>query len=150
VIRLVILFILIATPAFADEARYCSLRPDGKLNGCSNVDPAISTLPEGWQWVPDPNAEGSPELGYDLATGTFLHAPLTPEQQQAIAANQAKELRDAQLKALADVQDLANRLKTATPAQIDTWVDGNVNNVAQARTLFKAILKLLAYSLRVD
>lgn len=44
--------------------------------------------------------------------------------------------------------DLLTRLLTATPAQIDTYVDNNVTTIAQARTLFKAILKLIALDAR--
>jgi hypothetical protein len=34
-------------------------------------------------------------------------------------------------------------LENATPAQIDTWVDNNVTTLAQARELFKLILKAI-------
>lgn len=40
--------------------------------------------------------------------------------------------------------DLLNRLKTATSAQIDTWVDNNITSIAAQRALDKALLKLLA------
>lgn len=41
-------------------------------------------------------------------------------------------------------------LKTYTPVQIDDWVDANVTTIAQARTLFKKILKVLAYIIRKE
>lgn len=44
--------------------------------------------------------------------------------------------------------DLLNRLKTATPAQIDSWIDTNVTNIASARTVLKAIVKAIALDAR--
>lgn len=44
--------------------------------------------------------------------------------------------------------DLLTRLKSATPAQIDSYVESNVTTLPQARTLFKAILKVIALDLR--
>ena len=41
-------------------------------------------------------------------------------------------------------------LKTYTPTQIDDWVDANVTTIAQARTLFKKILKVLAFIIRKE
>lgn len=40
--------------------------------------------------------------------------------------------------------DLRNRLGTATPAEIDAWVDAQVTDLASARTMFKRILVVLA------
>jgi len=40
--------------------------------------------------------------------------------------------------------DLLARLRTATPAQINTYVDANVTDLASARALFKKILLVLA------
>ena len=37
-----------------------------------------------------------------------------------------------------------NRLKTATPAQIDTWIAANVTTLAQARTVLGSLIKVLA------
>jgi hypothetical protein len=44
--------------------------------------------------------------------------------------------------------DLLTRLRTATPAQIDTWVENNVTTLAQARAVFKAIIKVIALDAR--
>ena len=44
----------------------------------------------------------------------------------------------------ADYTDLLDRLKTATAAQIDTWIDANVSNITQARAVFKKIIKVMA------
>jgi hypothetical protein len=39
--------------------------------------------------------------------------------------------------------DILERLRTASPDQIDTWLTNNVTNLAQARTVLGMILKLL-------
>lgn len=39
-------------------------------------------------------------------------------------------------------------LKGSTPADIDAWIDANVNNLAQARRVLKALLKLAVLQLR--
>ncbi len=44
--------------------------------------------------------------------------------------------------------DLLNRLQTATPAQIDTWLTNNVTNLAQARAVLAAIIKVIALDVR--
>lgn len=41
-------------------------------------------------------------------------------------------------------------LKTYTPTQIDDWIDANVTTIAQARTLFKKMLKVLAYIIKKE
>jgi len=52
--------------------------------------------------------------------------------------------RQATLNADATRADLLTRLRTATPAQINSYVDANVTNIADARTMFKRILLALA------
>lgn len=44
--------------------------------------------------------------------------------------------------------DLLQRLRSATPAQIETWVDTNASNLAQARNILKAIIKVIALDTR--
>ncbi len=46
--------------------------------------------------------------------------------------------------ALPDRADLIARLQTATPAQIDSWLTANVTNLAQARGVLAAIIKVMA------
>ena len=58
----------------------------------------------------------------------FNHIGSTEERQ--LAATKA----DAVLNALQD----------KTPAEIDAWIDANVNSVADVKELFKRIMKLLA------
>src|SRR5690349_7011657 len=40
--------------------------------------------------------------------------------------------------------DLLARLKSATPAQIEGYIDANVTTLAQARTFLKALAKVIA------
>lgn len=51
----------------------------------------------------------------------------------------AAELRRQAFVAEADRQDLVGRLRTATPAQIDSWIDNATN--AQLKNAVKAIIK---------
>ena len=69
------------------------------------------------------------------------------ETAQQAARDQAAAALDA-LRADALARDLTGRLRTATPAQIDAWVDAQVTDLASARTMFKRILLVLAYQLR--
>lgn len=45
-------------------------------------------------------------------------------------------------------KDYLNRLKTATPTQIDTWLDNNTGNVAQIRVVLKMIVRVMALIVR--
>lgn len=49
---------------------------------------------------------------------------------------------------LAVLEDIKTPLMGRTNAEIDTWVEANVTNLAQARTLFKQMLKLQRNVLR--
>lgn len=60
----------------------------------------------------------------------------------------AEEARIASVRSDAGRIDLLARLRAATPQQIDTYIDNNVTTLPQARTLFKAILKLIALDAR--
>lgn len=77
-----------------------------------------------------------------LWDGANLSAPpdpaLTPAQQ-----------RFANFMADPDRADLVNRLTTATPAQIDAFIEAQVTSLATAKPVFKAILKLLALTMKV-
>jgi hypothetical protein len=55
----------------------------------------------------------------------------------------AEETRVASFVEAPDRADLFTRLKTATPAQVDTWIDNNVTSLAAARAVLKAIVKYL-------
>jgi hypothetical protein len=60
----------------------------------------------------------------------------------------AERQRAATFNGDADRIDMLNRLKTATPAQIDAYIDANVTNLAQARTFLKKLTKVLALAVR--
>lgn len=56
----------------------------------------------------------------------------------------AEEVRVQTFKDDVDVADLISRLETASLAQIDSWLQSNVNNLAQARTVLGYVIKALA------
>ena len=60
------------------------------------------------------------------------------------AARQAELARSAGIAGDAERVALLGRLRTATAAQIDSYVDANVTDMASAKALFKRILKVLA------
>lgn len=45
-------------------------------------------------------------------------------------------------------QEYLNRLRTATPAELDTWLDGNTNNVPQMREIIKRMVRIDALIIR--
>lgn len=55
----------------------------------------------------------------------------------------AEDVRQTSFKAEPDAIDLVTRLQSATPAQINSWIDANVSNIAQARAVLKALVKVL-------
>lgn len=64
------------------------------------------------------------------------------------AASDAEAARCAAIKTDPLRVDLLQRIKTATNAQISTYVDSNVTDLASAKTLFKKILLLIALDQR--
>lgn len=92
--------------------------------------------------------------------GEAVAVDLTEEElaQQTLDATTSAEIRAAnklareRIIAISQsprVADLALKLRSATEAQIDTYVDNNSATLAQARQLLKDIIKILAVSLRV-
>jgi hypothetical protein len=61
---------------------------------------------------------------------------------EATAANN-EQSRLASFVADPSQTDLRQRLRTATPAQIDSWLGTNVTTLAQARTVLGAIIKVI-------
>jgi NADP-dependent 3-hydroxy acid dehydrogenase YdfG len=82
-------------------------------------------------WTPDPSK---------IVTAEQKAAA---EEAQAASAGQREALR-----ADAGRASLLDRLTKATPTQIDAYVDANVTTLAQARAMFKTILKLIALDAR--
>lgn len=75
--------------------------------------------------------------GAGNAPDPYVAPPPTPEQ-----------VRVTTFQNDANRADMITRLRTATPAQIDSWVDANVTTLAQGREVFKKILKVLATDYR--
>lgn len=92
---------------------------------------------------PDPK----PTLAEIEAVWATVEADWIAEQEAVATAQQAETDRMIGLRADAELQDMLARLAVATPAQINTYVDNNVTNIATARTLFKRILLILATTL---
>ena len=57
--------------------------------------------------------------------------------------NYTGTVSELQLKAT-KADAVLNALQDKTPAEIDAWIDANVNSVADVKELFKRIMKLLA------
>jgi len=87
-------------------------------------------------------------VGDTEALDTWRVVALTPEQIAANEALAAEEQRIADLKADAIRKDLIARLTSASAQQISDFVDANVNNLADARAMFKRILLVLAVAVK--
>jgi hypothetical protein len=113
----------------------------------ATIQQALLTLRPGAEWV----LHGDTYAGLE-----WLDAVQTKPTEQEIvdeiaaldAAATAEATREADIRGDAGRVDLLNRLKTASPSQIDTWVDNNVTNIATARTVLKAIIKVIALDAR--
>jgi hypothetical protein len=71
-----------------------------------------------------------------------MHDPVAVQLKED--AEEAERLRLANLKGDALAVEMLDRLRTATPTQISTYVDNNVLDIASARTMLKRILLVLA------
>lgn len=100
----------------------------------------------------DPNAVIINKTGQRILTTNdewyeydkWLDAGNIPDPYVPDAASIAFNAKQKVLTDDADRKDLQTRLNGATPAQIKAYVDNNVNNLADAKTLLKKILLLLA------
>jgi hypothetical protein len=111
----------------------------------SNILPAgaLQALRPGAQWV----WNGSDYTGLEWLDETQTkptEQEITDKIVELNAAADAENIRINNFKNDAGQMDLADRLKNATPQQIDTWLTNNVTNLAQARTVLGAIVKFLA------
>jgi hypothetical protein len=93
--------------------------------------------------------------GPTLKDGSMVNPPTQAEVDAVSVADldRAQALKGLSAREVSfvdssDRSDLMNRLRTATPAQIDTWIDNNVTSIAAARAVFKAILKVIALDIR--
>lgn len=68
---------------------------------------------------------------------------VSPEQQAIKDAAVIERARVNTFFTQPDRIDLATRFQTATPAQIDAWIDTNVISLAAARAVLKALIKVV-------
>jgi hypothetical protein len=85
------------------------------------------------------DAGGEYEIGGQLVGATYTPPSAVPS---------AEQLRISSFMTQPDRIDIVNRLKTATPAQIDAWILANVTSIATARTVLGAIIKAIALDIR--
>lgn len=91
-------------------------------------------------------------ISWDAASGTILGRDrLTPAQNTALDAVLAahdpkKQSRDDLIVGDPERQDLVDRLRSSTPAQIKAYVQNNITDLASAKTMIARILLILARS----
>lgn len=106
---------------------------NGKVVAIYTLDQTATegwTLPAGSIAVDDPN--GVAAIGNFYFSGGFSTTP-DPRLARATA-----------IRSDAGRIDILNNLKNASPAQIDNYVDNKVTTLADAKAMFKLILKLVA------
>lgn len=86
------------------------------------------------QFVEEPAER--PVIGSTLVNGVWT-APPPP-------ARPADEQRRIDILQRTEVADQMQRLNSATPEQIEAWVNANMTTLAQARVVIATILKILA------
>lgn len=75
---------------------------------------------------------------------TFLASGETPDPYVEPPEETARRQRKAAFDADATRADLLSRLALASPAQISSYVDANMTNLAEARALVKKMLLVMA------
>lgn len=93
-----------------------------------------------------------PQIDGVSVDGTIFFQPGASCQAAALAAMQnfvpadpaVEKTRQDAVKADSDRAAMLARLKAATPAQIDAWVNSNVTTLAEARKAIAIILKVIA------
>jgi hypothetical protein len=84
-----------------------------------------------------------------------VEVPMTPEEIADFQARAdawttdapkraAKQQRNQEIMDDPERKDLLDKLGNATNAQISAWIDANVTNLADARKVFKIILRTMA------
>lgn len=114
----------------------------GNVVGVTILDPSWQTpgtvnswAPPAGQTVVQSDIAG---VGWTYANGVFTAPPSNPVP--VLSANQQ---RLAAFIADSGRADLFNRLLTAQPSDIDTWLTNNVTTLAQARTVLGAVIKVM-------
>lgn len=114
---------------FVDDAVAAAI---GRVfNGVSIGNPADKQT-----WRIDFRAEASPE---QVASALAVIQALDYD-----AYVQAETQRENGIRNDTGRLDLLNRLRTATNAEIDIWIDNNVTSLAAARAVLKAIVKVIS------
>lgn len=108
------------------------------IENITNVVSVEWTPPAGTVAVDDPNNEA--QMGGSFSNGVFTNVP--------DPVPTAAEQRTALFVADPTRADLLDKLRNATLAQIDTYVDNNVANLVDARTMLKKIIKVLALNVQ--
>ena len=104
--------------------------------------------PNTWYRV-DGNGQPIDADGYEIAIhdgGTLAEFFARAASDVTEEANESS--RNASFKSEPDRIDLINRLRTATPAQVNSWIDTNVTSLAAARAVLKALVKVLALHIK--
>ena len=113
------------------------------VSPAGNNGSALQALRPGSQW----RWHGSDYTGLEWLDETQTkptEQEITDKIDEINAAAEAENTRITSFKNDSAQTDLMDRLKTATPNQIDTWLNNNVTSMAQARNVLGAIIKLLA------
>lgn len=116
---------------------------DGMVVNVVIVDDQSPMDPEeGFRYVDVDLSTGEPYIGYVFDGIRFEKPPMDTVDPDP------DEVRREEFAALPETADLLDKLRNATPEQIDNWIDNNVSTLASARAVFKAILKVMAARLR--
>jgi hypothetical protein len=89
-----------------------------------------------------------PDGQHSVGGATYSRIPGEQKVQEtyAVEVDPPPPLHEQRAKDFAldpNIADLLDKLKNATPAQIDTWLTANVTNLAQARTVLGYVIKVL-------
>jgi hypothetical protein len=117
---------------------------DGQVVEVKDLGPAPVTVKTGQAL---PLEENKPALGPNQRYSPFFTFTILADKvirNWAVLDPTAEELHDISYQEDPDRLGLVDRLRTATPAQIDAYIDSNVTNLAGARTLLKHMLRVLA------
>ena len=109
---------------------------------------AINSLRPGAQWFLDGD-DYARLVWSDPVQQKPTRAEVDARIVEIASADAAEASRVAAFRGDTSRADLVDRLKTASPSQVDTWVDNNVTNLAGARAVLKAILKTIALDQRL-
>lgn len=98
---------------------------------------SVYTPEAGLTLIPETPTTGISGRGWTWNGTSFVSPPPNVDPPPT-----AEQIRAGTFLAQADRADIIARLQTATPAQIDSWLLANVTNLAQARAVLGAIVKI--------